>query len=256
MYIVDVDLEDYKDRLYKSDKIIYLNSGEKEAYSGVHSWGWYNNTSQKTKFLYQLLSAEEINDPIILIDSDVLILSDISKLIDTNYDMQFTTMSEGSHVGASGIRIHQIGCFVVCKDKEKSKRFVKSWAKAAEQLKIMNRLKPHETPAMNILINMIEKKRVDGIEASVRKVIREEDDLSDLKIGYLDDKVSCSDRSLYDTTVTLHFKTNGGTQNGAFSGFRSRIGEIKCYSNKLRDLNLQEYINMNLLSEWIKNFNR
>lgn len=250
LYVVDIDLGAYKQYLHPSNKIVYLNSEQEDTYTGVHSDGWYKNVSLKTQYLHQLLSSEDIQDPIILIDSDVLILQDISSLLNLSYDMQFTNMSAGSHTGASGIEITQIGCFVACNNKKKSRSFVELWIEASKQLKRLNAPKPHETPAMNIVINLLENKSANGLELTIANTIKTKYEIESMKIGYLDDRVSCSDRVIYPQSKTLHFKTNGPSSKGnSFGDFMKRIHTIESYS-EVQLIDLNEYLNQDLFSLW------
>lgn len=252
LYIVGVDLDKYKNHFLKSSKIVYIDSSEKDEYSGIHTEGWYKNTSLKTKYLSQLLSSDEVQDPIILIDSDVVVLKDLSSLINLNYDMQFTTMSEGSHMSASGVEILHIGCLTICNNKELAKKFVAQWALASYHLKITHRPKPHETPAMNIIINIHENKKTYGIENQIAKKIKQNNEIKKIKIGYLNDKLSCSDKSIYPQTVTLHFKTAGGTNvEHPLEDFQRRVSNISCFDPNLENLELHKYLNTNLLEKWI-----
>jgi hypothetical protein len=255
LYIVDINLGDYKNYLYRSDKIVYLNTNQQDFYSGVHSEGWYQNTSQKIRNLYELLSSDVITDPIILIDSDVLVLDDISSLIDTDFDIQFTTMSDGSHVGASGVLIHQIGCFVSCNNKENSSKFIEAWVKACEILKQLNLPKPHETPAMNIVIKMINNYSLSETEYRIVNLMGPYENLKNIKTGFISDKISCGDKSVYPETKTLHFKTRGGSSNNPLQDFKIRTNDIYYHDNSLSSFNANLYLNKNLLNDWIKNEN-
>ena len=255
LYIVDIDLGDYKNYLYKSDKIVYLGTNQQDSYSGVHSDGWYQNTNQKTKNLYELLFSDVINDPIILIDSDVLFLDDISLLIDTNFDIQFTTMSNGAHVGESGILIHQIGCFVSCNNKKNSSIFIEMWIKTCEILKNLNLPKPHETPAMNIVIKMVNGDNLSETENKIITLIGQYENLKDIKIGFISDEISCGDKSVYPGTKTLHFKSREGTKNNSLEDFKIRTSNISYYDSSLLSLDPNLYLDKNLLNDWIKNEN-
>jgi hypothetical protein len=255
VYIVDIDLGASKDYFIKSDKIVYLNSNQKDIYSGIHSEGWYKNVSLKTQYLHKLLCSDEVKDPIILIDSDVLVLKDISKLIDLNYDMQFTTMSAGAHTGASGIEILQIGCFVACNNLQKSKTFIELWMASVYYLQQLQAPYPHETPAMNIVINLLEHKLAKtDTESIIQKHLISSIDTPDIKIGYLDDKVSCSDRVIYPQSYSLHFKTNSstyGTDN--LNDFINRISNLGTFSDNIETIDFNDYINSDLFSLWSDN---
>lgn len=235
IYVIDIDLQDYKNYLIKSDKIQYVSTNLKDSYNGVHSEGWYKNTKIKTEYLLNVLNKINLNESLIMIDSDVFIKNDISKYIDLCYDMQFTTMDAGSHVGASGIEISEIASFLICNNIEKSKIFVKLWIDKIKNLKNTNKPSPHETPAMNFVLRNLEKSK-------------------DYNFGYLKENNVCCDSAIYPDTDAIHFKSNGSTELNPYLNFISRITYIKCFDKNLNNLKMNNYLNRYLFKIWKNNY--
>jgi hypothetical protein len=249
LYIVDIGLGKYRNNLLKSDKIVYLDADHEDVYSGVHSSGWYKNVSAKTRKLKYVLENSVPDEPLIMIDSDVLILGDISELIDLNFDMQFTTMSAGSHLSASGVEISEIACFVICNNIKKSLEFVELWIKTVNGFLEERRLPPHETPAMNLLLRRHEFVQSQSLDIDFPDII------NDFKIGYLDENIACSDLIVYPNSKTLHFKSNGGTQANPVVNFIYRIQKVKSEIDgfDLKDIN--SYLNIENFNYWSAEYN-
>ena len=232
IYIVAVDLGEYKNKLLKSDKIVFIDDESKDEFSGVHSEGWYKTTKLKTHYLKQVLNTVPEEESIIMIDSDVFFLKEMSDIINTDYDIQITQMSEGSHVGASGILISHIACFMVFNNREKSKTFVNNWIINAENLIKDNKPKPHETPAMNSLLH-------------------DEEFIKDFKVESLDDRIVCADMCLFPQTKIIHFKSNGTNKTTPLNNFLNRIKYVRCFDINHMNLDYGEYINKESLKVWM-----
>lgn len=245
IYIVDMGMGDLKDHLLKSDKIKFIDAGILDTFSGVHSEGWYEATKQKTVYLHKIL--HEVSNPVIMIDSDTLVLEDFSSIIDSNYDMQFTFMSEGSHKGASGVVISEIACFVVCNNIEKSRKFVQMWIDQMQMFRLNQVPKPHETPAMNLLLRHFEKD--DESRKNESRTVNNHG-LTELKFNLLNDRLVCSDLSIYPETKVIHFKSTGTNKLTPQYNFVSRLQNVKCFSPKYSNLDYNDYLNREAFEIW------
>ena len=113
IYIADSGLGNYRKYLEEKPNVCILDTNVIDEYTGVHSEGWIKATQQKTRVLYRLLSETNFKEPLIMIDSDVCVLHDLSQVINTNFDMQVTTMSDGGHTRSDGIFIREIASFLI-----------------------------------------------------------------------------------------------------------------------------------------------
>jgi lipopolysaccharide biosynthesis glycosyltransferase len=235
IYIVDIDLGPYKNFLLKSDKIEFLTPNLLDEYLGVHSDGWYEATKQKTEYLKYLLPLIPNDEPIILIDSDVCVLEDLHSIIDTEYDVQVTSMAKGSHISGSGVEIFQIACFLIFNNIEKAKKFVDGWIEEMDKLHQEGRNKPHETPAMNLLLRKYEK-------------------TNDIKINYLNEKIVCADLALYPESKAVHFKSNGSNYFTPYVNFSTRLKSVEFYDVSRSNLNFKNYLQQEPFFEWCKEY--
>lgn len=230
IYIVDVDLNNYKNKLLRSDKIIYLNSDVDDKFGGVHSEGWYNVTKEKTLFLRQILNDMPEDESLIMIDSDTAVLCDLSELIDKKYDLQITRMSAGAHISASGVLILHIACLVIFNNIKKSQLFVERWIHNIKKLKDDRKPKPHETPAMNKTL--------------------EEDIMNDIMWMSMNDNEYCADLAYYKNTKIVHFKSDGSDKTTPLKNFINRFNNVKYHVNQEEKPELLKYLNRNLFNLW------
>lgn len=226
IYIADSGLGEYRDFISDKEKIIFIDTDCIDEYSGVHSVGWVKATQIKTKVLNNLLSQNDFDHSILMIDSDVCILKNIESIIDTEYDIQVTTMKGGGHTRSDEIFISEIASFVIFNNIPKCKIFIQKWIDKIEEFCNNGTPFPHETPAMNI-------------------VLRES---SDLKIGYLKEIEVCADSELGNQTYTVHFKSNGSTKDNPIINFESRIMSVK--NNTDSDFDLDQYLNEKIYDKW------
>jgi hypothetical protein len=231
IYVVLVDFGDYKNELVKSEKIIYIDDSAKDEFNGVHSDGWYKNTKMKTHHLRDVLELIPTDESLILIDSDVLVLEDFSDIINKEFDIQITEMSDGSHISASQVEILHIACFMIFNDITKSKKFLNKWIDNTNFLISNERKKPHETPAMNLTIQDLEFMR-------------------EIKIQSLDDRIVCSDLKIFDNTRVLHFKSLGTNTTTPLQNFLSRLKYVRCFTEKYKNLSFEKYITLDSFKKW------
>jgi hypothetical protein len=231
IYIVAVDLDDYINFLYKSNKIVYLTNDNKDEYGGVHSNGWYNTTKLKTEYLKDILNEIPEGESLLMIDSDTVFLNDIYDVINKDYDIQITQMSDGAHISASGILILHIACFMIFNNIEKSKSFVEKWISNKQKLLEDKKRKPHETPAMN-------------------QVINDKGFIKDFKIQSLDDRIVCADCAVYPNTKIIHFKSDGMDKKSPLQNFIDRFSKIKCFDENQKNLNYIKYLQRSPFKLW------
>jgi hypothetical protein len=206
IYVSAIDLGDSEKKILNHEKIEIIDINIEDNYSGVHSEGWYNNTKQKTIFLKKILNELNTEKTLIMLDCDTYVMDDFSNVINKTYDLQITKMASGSHISKSGVEISHIACFIVFNNIKKSIEFVDEWIDNIEMLLEQKRGRPHETPAMNLVLQ--NNKGYYNIES-------------------LDENIVCSDLSIYDSTKIIHFKSNGPSSNSPEDNFFRRVMSVK-----------------------------
>jgi hypothetical protein len=226
IYIADCGLGEYRKYLQEKDNVSIMDTDVTDEYSGVHSEGWVKATQQKTRVLSKLLTMMDFEEPLIMIDSDVCVLQDLAQVIDTEFDMQVTTMNTGGHTRADGIFISEIASFLVINNCDLGKRFVHTWIKQMEEFATNGTPFPHETPALNMTLQN-------------NKL---------LNVGYLKELEVCADQELTTQTLSVHFKSNGSTNDNPVVNFESRVMSV---DNKTdNDLEIDIYLNEETYDQW------
>ena len=226
IYIADCGLGEYRKYLQEKDNVSIMDTDVTDEYSGVHSEGWVKATQQKTRVLSKLLTMMDFEEPLIMIDSDVCVLQDLAQVIDTEFDMQVTTMNTGGHTRADGIFISEIASFLVINNCDLGKRFVHTWIKQMEEFATNGTPFPHETPALNMTLQN-------------NKL---------LNVGYLKELEVCADQELTTQTLSVHFKSNGSTNDNPVVNFESRVMSV---DNKTdNDLEIDIYLNEETCDQW------
>ena len=231
IYVGDSGLDDFIHPISKKDSVITLRPAHDEVideeFAGVHSKGWVAATQLKTRMLQRLLHMVDFDHSLILIDSDVCVLKDLSEYIDTQYDMQFTRMSTGGHTRADGIFIRDIASFLIINNQDAGKRFLKQWIQRMEDFAQDGTPYPHETPAMNMTIA---------------------DNAMKMKLGFLEEIEVCADSEVQDDTASVHFKSNGSTKDDPITNFEKRVMSVN--NQTLNDLDFGQYLDEKTYYEW------
>lgn len=232
IYLVLIDMDEFIEDISMNEKVIIINHNSKDMYSGVHSEGWYENTKLKTVYLNKILSEISEDESLVLIDSDTMVCQDFSCLINKDFDIQITQMSEGSHISRAEVLISHIACFVIFNNIIKSRIFLKKWISEMEYLRINNKKLPHETPAMNM-------------------VLLDEETILNMKIESLDDRISCSDLVLYPETKILHFKSSPGPKNNPIDNFEKRVNLVKIKDKSRKNETYKKYLPPKVYTKWV-----
>ena len=231
IYVGDSGLDDFIHPISKKDRVITLRPAHDEVideeFAGVHSKGWVAATQLKTRMLQRLLHMVDFDHSLILIDSDVCVLKDLSEYIDTQYDMQFTSMSTGGHTRADGIFIRDIASFLIINNQDAGKRFLKQWIQRMEDFAQDGTPYPHETPAMNMTIA---------------------DNAMKMKLGFLEEIEVCADSEVQDDTASVHFKSNGSTKDDPITNFEKRVMSVN--NQTLTELECGQYLDEKTYYEW------
>lgn len=230
IYVADCGLGDYRNYLKNKDKVSILDTKTVDRYEGVHSSGWVNATQQKTRMLLKILKSIDLGHPLIMIDCDVCVLKDLSETIDSQYDIQVTTMNTGGHTRGDGIFISEIASFLIINNQQIGKNFVQNWINQMKQFLEDDTPFPHETPALNLTLQKINAGHIEA------------------KTGYLKELEVCADQELTENTLSVHFKSNGSTQDNPVVNFEKRVMSVENKTNI--DLNIEQYLNEKIYDQW------
>jgi hypothetical protein len=159
----------------------------------IHSEGWVKAVSQKTAILANLV--EKNNLPVIMMDSDMIVLEDFSNCIDSEYDIQICRRTKPL-IRRDGLVVNHIASFFIVNSKQ-GLFFINDWIGRMKERIILNLPPPHETPAM-----------VETLAKETR-----------CTIGYIDDKIaSCENNYIKGVTKIIHAK--GRTKKDDISIYR------------------------------------
>jgi hypothetical protein len=185
IFIADLGLssENRETIMNISTKIEIINTEKNiESTNELFSKGWIDAVTQKTSTLQMLVDAG--HTPIIMLDSDTLIIEDFSEVINPDCDIQVCKRTNPIY-RSDGFRLDYIASFVVINNIGSS-AFIVSWINRLNERINQNMIPPHETPAM---IETINKNTT-------------------LTIGFLDDKiVSCENAYFPGITKIIHAKS-------------------------------------------------
>ena len=184
LYIADLGLRnEYIETLKKtSEKIEIINTNTNTGNSKeLYSKDWIDAVSQKTAVLCMLV--ENNRTPVIMLDSDTIVVEDFSGVIDMNYDIQVCKRAS-PRLRPDGFNLDYIASFFIANNIN-AKPFITAWINRLTQRINSNLLPPHETPAM---IETLQNNSV--------------------KIGVLDENaVSCENNYIKGFTKIIHAKS-------------------------------------------------
>jgi len=196
IFIADLGLRDeHRNEITKLSKKISIvdtdaNIGNSRE---VFSQNWIKAVSQKTLILRSLV--ENGNTPIVMIDSDTIIVKDFHDVLNPEYDIQLCKRASPL-IRPDGLVVEYIASFVAINNAN-GINFITAWINRLEERVSQNMIPPHETPAMVETAQKNEK----------------------LKIGELDDKVvNCDNNYFPGITKIIHAKSR--TANDSVSIFR------------------------------------
>ena len=192
--------------LKKFNKIEFFESNKNINVHKVHSQEWLEALTMKTKILLEIIK-NKTNLPIVLIDSDMLILKNFDIFIDTKYDIQICKCKNPYSRNDLPIKkLDYIACFVVINNNNNNViNFMNDWINEIKEM-FNKKLRPaYETPSMCKMINKYK---------------------SILNIGDLEqDKIASDIEYIEDKSHIIHMRSQGNAGNQ--NHFDFRISNIK-----------------------------
>ena len=138
IYIIDNGLTEYQKDYFldKSDTIKINTTGLETNFKGG-TWGedWQKNVKGKTIHLYNMVN--ELKEPLLTLDADMLIIKDLHTLLDRGGDVQVCVRPNNP--------VKYIGSYFFSINHEKTKIFVHDWMDLT-QSKVGKRA--HESPSL------------------------------------------------------------------------------------------------------------
>lgn len=195
----------------KYNKIEFYETNKNFGFSKMHSEEWLESLTYKTKSLLEIIRNKD-NLPIIMIDTDMLVIKDFNKFINNNYDIQVCKREFESPRRDINLSMKYIASFLIInKNNQKVINFLNEWIDEIKNM-IKQKLKPaYETPSM---CRMIEKHN---------KI---------LKINELDERnISCDKKYIENVTYIIHMKSMGKEQ-GSDGNFDDRINNVSNFKKK------------------------
>jgi hypothetical protein len=219
------DLHEYLERF---DKVRLHHSDKQHSFQGAHSAGWKGAVSEKLVFCRGLLTHN--TSPLLLIDSDILFVRDLSVFENITHPVTVTLINDPSerHVRRDNLKIYFIGAAVFFNDAVRSANFVDDWLSKMRELERDGYRLPHETPALNLLIEeYVSDNRVD--------------------LGFIPDDVIAADQKIKEETVAVHLKSWGPTSNSPYENFMLRSSRVSWPAN----LNPASYLDFTAYETWL-----
>lgn len=195
IYIIDNGLEvDHINYLSsKSDIIKFIKTGNQTSFNGG-IWGvdWQTNVKSKTVQLYSLV--EKLQEPVLLLDSDMLVIKDIYPMLELKGDIQVCHRPKNP--------VEYIASYFFSINPKKSLPFIQKWRDATLQ---STSLSANESPALTRMVRS---------------------NLSNLDIVHVEqEKVNVLEpKYLTDSSVIVHFKGSSVTSD-INESIRKRISE-------------------------------
>jgi len=161
----------------KTTQVRFIHTEKKTNFKGG-IWGedWQENVKGKTEYLAKVV--KELKEPVLMLDSDMMVLRDLYVLLEKGGDIQVCHRPKHE--------VTYIGSYFFSINHEKSIPFIESWA---ELTKSGKGFVPHESPA---LVATVKKNE------SMLKIVR----LDQAAVNVLDPQF------ITDQTLIIHFKGN------------------------------------------------
>lgn len=195
----------FKDSLsqYRNVELVELTQDLK-CFEGVHGDSWRRAVSKKLEMSAAVL--QKTQQPLLLIDNDIVFTARVDDLWEANYDVVVTRIENSMerHVRRDGLLIDYIGSAVFFKNVEKSLLFIKGWQTLMSDLE-KKTYPPYETPALNLLLN-----------SSFLS-------LNQINVGIVKDHVIACDQCMMKETRAIHLKSWGPSKDGSIKNYWSRV---------------------------------
>ena len=220
--LIDACPDELVSYLEQFEKVRLTRLSESHSFSGTHSKGWQGAVSEKLLFCQNLLTKSD--EPVLLIDSDILFVKDLPDLSRGGHDIVFTLIQseQERHTRRDGLRIDFIGSAVYFSNAPSSLEFIRRWQAKMRELILGGYRPPYETPALNLLL----KGEIAGGNDSY---------------GFMPDDLITADQKCTKETTAIHLKSWGPSEETPMSNFLSRSSR-QAWSSHLLPSNYMDYL--------------
>jgi hypothetical protein len=220
--LIDTCPDELVSYLEQFEKVHLTRLAESHSFSGTHSKGWQSAVSEKLLFCKNLLTKSD--EPVLLIDSDILFVKDLPDLSSGGHDIVFTLIQneQERHTRRDGLRIDFIGSAVYFSNAPSSLEFIRLWQAKMRELIQEGYRPPYETPALNLLL-------------------QEEIEKKNSSYGFMPDDLIAADQKCTSETAAIHLKSWGPSKETPMSNFLSRSSR-QSWSSHLLPANYIDYL--------------
>lgn len=212
--INDIGLSDENKNYLKNkySKIEFYNSNFKGIFTEMHSNEWLECLTYKTKILLEIIK-NDFHLPIVMLDSDTIILEDFSSVIDNKYDIQVCKREKKSHRPDLNMYMEYIASFFIINNNTNNViDFMNEWIKTMNDMHNKNMIRPYETPSLCKILTKCKEM---------------------IHIGELDEINICADsKYIKNVTKIIHMKSRNSrvNNNTIEQNFYNRINNINNFS--------------------------
>ncbi len=226
--LIDTCPDELVNYLEQFEKVRLTRLTESHSFSGTHSKGWQSAVSEKLLFCQDLLTKSD--EPLLLIDSDILFVKNLPDLSSGGHDIVFTLIQneQERHTRRDGLRIDFIGSAVYFSNAPSSLEFIRLWQTRMRELILGGYRPPYETPALNLLL-------------------QEEIEKKNSSYGFMPDDLIAADQKCTSETAAIHLKSWGPSEETPMNNFLSRSSR-QSWSSHLLPSNYIDYLAFEL---WI-----
>ncbi len=220
--LIDTCPDELVSYLEQFEKVHLTRLTESHSFSGTHSKGWQSAVSEKLLFCQDLLTKSD--EPLLLIDSDILFVKNLPDLSSGGHDIVFTLIQneQERHTRRDGLRIDFIGSAVYFSNAPSSLEFIRRWQAKMRELILGGYRPPYETPALNLLL-------------------QEEIEKKNSSYGFMPDDLIAADQKFTSETTAIHLKSWGPSEETPMSNFLSRSSR-QAWSSHLLPSNYIDYL--------------
>jgi len=220
--LMDACPDELVNYLEQFEKLRLTRLTESHSFSGTHSKGRQGAVSEKLLFCQDLLTKSD--EPLLLIDSDILFVRDLPDLSSSGHDIVFTLIQneQERHTRRDGLRIDFIGSAVYFSNAPSSLEFIRRWQATMRELILGGYRPPYETPALNLLL-------------------QEEIEKKNSSYGFMPDDLIAADQKCTSETAAIHLKSWGPSEETPMSNFLSRSSR-KAWASHLLPSNYMDYL--------------
>ncbi len=220
--LIDACPDELISYLEQYEKVGVTRLSESHSFSGDYSKGWQGGVTKELLFCQDLLTKSD--EPLLLIDSDILFVKDLPDFSSGGHDIVFTLIKDETerHRRRDGLRIDFLGSAIYFSSALSSLEFIRHWQAKMRELIMGGYLPPYETPALNLLL-------------------QEEIERKHSSYGFMLDDLIAADQKCTRETAAIHLRSWGPSKETPTRNFLSR-SSLQAWSSHLMPSNYMDYL--------------